>query len=116
MFRSGGQTARSKYCRRQGSASQIGIDAQFDWNIVFIVQIGRAAQRRALGVPRRRRSSMPRKPRGHAKLLPTPRKGRQRSSNVSAWIEKFAPASVHVAAGVHPDPRAKAVKYSSVYL
>jgi hypothetical protein len=44
------------------------------------------------------------------------RKGRQRSSNVSAWIEKFAPASVHVAAGVHPDPRAKAAKYSSVYL
>src|SRR5215470_17823699 len=52
----------------------------------------------------------------HASLYPPYQKGRQRSSNVSAWIEKFAPASVHVAAGVHPDPRAKAVKYSSVYL
>src|SRR2546422_10445331 len=63
-----------------------------------------------------RSSSMPRKTRKHAKLCPPCEKGRQRSSNVSAWMEKFAPASVHVAAGVHPDPRAKAAKYSSVSL
>src|SRR5436190_22848091 len=30
MFTSGGQAAPSKYCRRQGSASQIGMRAQFD--------------------------------------------------------------------------------------
>src|SRR6266568_115633 len=41
--------------------------------------------------------------------LPTLRKGPQRSSNASAWMEKFAPVSVHAATGVHPDPRAKAV-------
>src|SRR5262249_49619935 len=114
MFTSGGQATRSKYCRRHGSASQIGIDAQFDWNIVFIVDpVG--WERRALGAPCPRRSSMPRKTLGRF-ALPTLPTGRQRSSNVSAWIEKFAPASVHVAAGVHPDPRAKAAKYSSVYL
>src|SRR5262252_6144830 len=47
MFTSGGQAARSKNCRRQGSASQIGIDAQFDWKSVFIVQsrlVGKGAR------------------------------------------------------------------------
>src|SRR5262245_172131 len=38
------------------------------------------------------------------------------SSNTSAWIEKFAPASVHAATGSHPEPRASARKESSVYL
>src|SRR5262249_26181639 len=51
MFTPGGQSARSKYCRRQGSASQIVMDAQFDWNVVFIVEIRRRGQRRALGAP-----------------------------------------------------------------
>src|SRR5215813_1092738 len=74
MFTSGGQAARSKYCRRQGSASQIGIEVQFDWNIVFIVQTRQGAQRRALGAPCRRSSSMPRKTRGHVKLCPPLRK------------------------------------------
>src|SRR4051812_36940271 len=40
----------------------------------------------------------------------------QRSSNTSAWMEKFAPASVHAEIGCHPDPRANAAKESSVYL
>ncbi len=37
-------------------------------------------------------------------------------SFTSTWIEKFAPASVHTAAGVQPEPRARAPKDSSVYL
>jgi hypothetical protein len=44
MFTPGGQTARSKYCRRQGSASQIGMRAQLDCNVAFIIQHRQAAQ------------------------------------------------------------------------
>src|SRR5262252_4235845 len=116
MFTSGGQAARSKNCRRQGSASQIGIDAQFDRKSVFIVQsrlVGKGAR-----LARRAHATLVNagKDAWARFALPTLRKKPQRSSNTSAWMEKFAPASVHVATGTHPDPRAKAVKYSSGYL
>src|SRR5260221_13909177 len=106
MFTSGGQAARSKYCRRQGSASQIGIEVQFDWNIVFIVQTRQGAERRAPGAPCHEARQC-REDAWTRQTLPTLRNGRQRSSNVSAWMEKFAPASVHVAARGRPGLRAQ---------